>query len=70
MPVGPRHLLTTGELADALGLSTATIQRYAKQGLITPAEVSIGGHYRWVEADVREEMRKLRERRKTEADGE
>jgi DNA-binding transcriptional MerR regulator len=58
-----RHLLTTGELASALGLSTATIQRYAKRKLITPAEVSIGGHMRWVEADVREEMRKLREQR-------
>jgi DNA-binding transcriptional MerR regulator len=63
-----RRLLTTGELATALGLSPATIQRYAKRRLITPAEVSIGGHMRWVEADVREEMRRLREQREQEGE--
>ncbi len=64
------RLLTTGELAKALGLRPRTIQKYRAQGWITPAEESIGGHARWVEADVRAQMHELRERRKQERDSE
>ena len=69
MPDRPR-LVTSGELARALGLSQTTIQRYYKAGLITPALVSAGGHTRWVEDDVREELRKLAEKQRRETDGE
>jgi DNA-binding transcriptional MerR regulator len=57
-------LLTTGELAKKLGLTARTIQKYRSQGLITPAEESIGGHARWIEEDVREQMRRLRDERR------
>jgi hypothetical protein len=51
-------------LAKALGLRPRTIQKYRAEGWITPAEESIGGHARWVESDVRDQMRNLREQRK------
>jgi predicted DNA-binding transcriptional regulator AlpA len=57
-------LLTTAELAKKLGLTPRTIQKYRSQGLLTPAEESIGGHARWIEEDVREQMRVLREHRR------
>jgi DNA-binding transcriptional MerR regulator len=67
MPPEP-PLLTTGELAKKLGLTARTIQKYRAQGLITPAEESIGGHARWIEEDVREQMRALREQRRQQRD--
>ena len=56
-----RRLISTGELAKALGITPRTIQKYRAQGLITPAEETIGGRARWIEADVREQMRQARE---------
>jgi Predicted transcriptional regulators len=58
--VSDRRLLTTAELARALGLSARTIQRYRQAGLIRPAEVSLGGHARWDVDDVREQIARLR----------
>jgi DNA-binding transcriptional MerR regulator len=57
-----RRLITSGELAKELGISSRTVARYAREGWITPAETTIGGHYRWVLEDVRAEIKKLRER--------
>jgi DNA-binding transcriptional MerR regulator len=59
-----RPLVTTGELAILLGISKTTIQRYHRSGDLTPAELTPAGHPRWIEVDVREQMRRLRERRK------
>jgi excisionase family DNA binding protein len=42
-----RRYITTGEAARALGVSTATLTRWAAAGRITPAEVTLGRHYRW-----------------------
>jgi len=64
-----RRLITTGELARRLGISRTTVQRYRNSGDLTPAELSPAGHARWIEEDVREQMRRLRERL-TEGDGE
>lgn len=65
-----RPLITTGELAALLGLSKTTIQRYYRSGDLVPAELTPAGHPRWIEADVRDQMRALRERRKQERDAE
>ncbi len=39
--------LTTGQVAKRLGLSTAAIQRWAKDGIITPDFETPGGRARW-----------------------
>lgn len=57
-----RHLLTTGQLADELGISTRTVTRYVREGYLVPTETTLGGHHRWDLADVRRQIRELRER--------
>ena len=61
-----RRLITTAELARALGITARTIQRYRADGHITPAEETLGGRARWIEEDVREQMRQYREQRRRE----
>jgi predicted site-specific integrase-resolvase len=56
-------LLFTAELAKRLRVAAGTVQRWRREGLITPALVTPGGQARWVEADVREQLRRLEERR-------
>lgn len=51
-----RRLLTSGELADELGLSRRAISDYARQGKITPALRTPGGQYRWNLEQVKAEM--------------
>jgi hypothetical protein len=65
-----RPLVTTGELAVLMGISKTTIQRYYRSGDLTPAELTPAGHPGWIDADVRDQMRELRERRKQERDTE
>jgi SLT domain-containing protein len=54
------ELLTTSELARALGLSLRSVQRYIRAGYITPELTTPGGHHRWRLDDVREQLRQLR----------
>ena len=65
-PYGDRvvdgRLVTTAELARALGLSARTIQRYRPGGLLVPDLVSAGGHARWDVEKVRSQLRSLAER--------
>lgn len=56
-----RRLVTSGELAEELGISARTVSRYVREGLLTPTETTLGGHYRWDVNQVREQIRKLRE---------
>ncbi len=67
-------LLTTGELARNLELSKSTIQRYHREGALTPQTYTPGGFPRWIEADVREQMREMakaaQERRRRRNDSE
>jgi hypothetical protein len=56
------RLVTTAELARALGLSARTIQRYRQSGLLVPDLVSAGGHARWDIEKVRSRLRSLAER--------
>ena len=39
--------MTTGQAADALGVSAVTLQRWAHAGHVTPAYRTPGGHFRW-----------------------
>ena len=47
-----RRTMRTGEVAAALGLSSATIQAYARKGVI-PRRVTPGGQYRFDLDEVR-----------------
>ncbi len=55
-------MVSSTELAKALGLSSRSIQRYVKAGMITPLYVTPGGHYRWSVTSVVEQLRKQRQR--------
>ena len=65
-PYGDRvvdgRLVTTAELARALGLSARTIQRYRQGGVLVPDLLSAGGHARWDVEKVRSRLRSLAER--------
>ena len=53
-----RHV-TTGKAAEALGVSLTTLQRWAHQGLVTPALRTAGGHFRWDLDDLRAQLRAM-----------
>jgi excisionase family DNA binding protein len=50
------RLLSTAELAEWLGATVGTIQRWAKAGEIRPALRLPGGEYRWDRSEVREQL--------------
>lgn len=57
LAVVPRSdLVTTGEAARALGVSTTTIHDWVKAGVITPASRTAGGHYRWNLDELRRQV--------------
>lgn len=60
MPRKPR-LLTTGELAEELGVSRGAVLKWTVDGLLKPTFTTMGGHHRWDLDDVREQIRKQRE---------
>ena len=49
--------ITTGQAARELGISAATLTRWAADGKVTPAERTMGGHYRWDLAGLRRQVR-------------
>ncbi|WP_250556413.1 MerR family transcriptional regulator [Pseudonocardia lacus] len=55
--------LTTGELSRRLGVAPRTIQDWRRRKWVTPAFVTAGGQARWIEEDVREQLRKREEDR-------
>jgi DNA-binding transcriptional MerR regulator len=61
--VPERELLTTSQLAAALGLHLRSIQRYRAKGQITPELTTPGGHHRWDVDNVRRQLRELAEHR-------
>ena len=50
-----RHI-TSGDAARALGVSSATLTRWAARGIVTPAERTAGGHFRWDMASLRAQL--------------
>ena len=58
------ELLTTSQLARALGLSLSSIKRYISAGQIKPDLTTPGGHYRWNVESVRRQLRELQQQRR------
>jgi len=56
-----RHL-TTGEAAKALSIDRSTLGAWHRQGLVTPASITAGGHARWDLEDLKRQVRELRKR--------
>ncbi len=52
-----KRLLSSGELADELGISRRSISRYAERGWITPEFVSPGNRYFWDLDDVKRQLK-------------
>jgi len=55
---GP-DFVSTGVAAKRLGVSIASLTRWARAGLITPAYRTPGGQYRWGLDDLREQLRNM-----------
>ena len=66
----PEHLVVMPDGAGVLGISRETVRRYHNSGDLVPAELSPAGHPRWIEEDVREQMRRLLDRLRERADEE
>jgi DNA-binding transcriptional MerR regulator len=49
---------TTGDAARALGISSATLTRWTAAGIVTPAERTAGGHYRWDMTSLRAQLQR------------
>ena len=50
--------VTTGDAARAIGVSSATLTRWAARGWVAPAERTAGGHYRWDMTSLRAQVRR------------
>lgn len=59
--------VTTGVAARDLGISAATLTRWAAAGTVIPAQRTAGGHYRWDLAALRGQVRKLNPQAPTSA---
>lgn len=51
-----KRYVTTGEAADDIGVSTATLLRWLHDGTIKPAGRTRGGHFRWDLDDMRKQL--------------
>lgn len=56
-----KRLLSTGELADELGISRRSIAHYAQTGQLEPVLRTPGGQYKWDLEDVKRQL-KMNER--------
>lgn len=57
-----KRLLTSGQLADELGISPRSIAHYAQTGQLEPTLVTPGGQYRWELEDVHRQLKEMRKR--------
>ncbi|MGH4025510.1 MAG: MerR family DNA-binding transcriptional regulator [Pseudonocardiaceae bacterium] len=60
MPDEP--LITTGEVARRLGVTTSAVDRWAQRGMLTPAVTTPGGRYRWRWSEVEQQLHEQRRR--------
>jgi DNA-binding transcriptional MerR regulator len=63
-----RRLVATGEAARALSVSVQTLQRWVRDGIVTPTATTAGGHHRWDIADLREQVRLAAQQRTQDAE--
>jgi DNA-binding transcriptional MerR regulator len=54
--------VTTGKLAEQLGVSASAILKWHRAGLITPELTTPGGHLRWDVESVRQQLKAQRRR--------
>lgn len=54
------NLVATGVAAKAIGVGHSTLARWWKDGEVTPALVTPGGHARWDIEELREQLRAQR----------
>jgi hypothetical protein len=55
-------LVPTGVAAKAIGVDRATLVRWWQAGTVEPVLVTPGGHARWDIADLKRQLRDLRDR--------
>lgn len=55
------RLIASAEAARALGVHRSTLLRWQRDGLVTPAKVTIGGQARWRLAELERQVDALRE---------
>jgi excisionase family DNA binding protein len=63
-------LMTSGDVAKRLGVATATISAWVRQGRLTPAVTTMGGRYRFRWSEVQAQLRAARERDQDEPESE
>jgi len=63
-----RRLVATGEAARALSVSVQTLQRWVRDGIVTPTATTAGGHHRWDIEDLREQVRTAAQQRAQDAE--
>lgn len=55
-------LLSSGDVAKRLGVATATISAWVRQGRLVPAVTTMGGRYRFRWSEVQAQLRAQRHR--------
>jgi excisionase family DNA binding protein len=53
------RLLTTGEAARALSIDRSTLARWEREGKVTPAFKTAGGHARWDLDDLKRQISEI-----------
>ncbi|MCD2190968.1 helix-turn-helix domain-containing protein [Actinomycetospora soli] len=56
------ELVSTAKAAEALNVARSTLSRWASDGLVQPAQRTVGGHLRWDVADLRRQVDDLTRR--------
>ncbi|HXV94216.1 MAG TPA: helix-turn-helix domain-containing protein [Pseudonocardia sp.] len=61
-------LITSGEVARRLGVTSRAVARWVDRGMIRPAVVTPGGRYRFRWSEVEAQLREQQERQRRERD--
>jgi excisionase family DNA binding protein len=59
---GEEELISSGEVARRLGVTTRAIGRWVERGMLTPAVTTPGGRYRFRWSEVEAQLRAQRQR--------
>jgi hypothetical protein len=57
--VASENLVPTDTAAKAIGVSRRSLARWWKEGAVTPALVTPGGHARWDVEDLKRQLREM-----------